>query len=116
MPMIIRSETSPAPILAAVTALLLGSFLPGSLLAAEAERGRALAVAWCSACHVVADDVPGGTLGPAFSTVIAPERRTPAQTTGWPVAPHLPMPDFGLSAREIADLVAYIESVSENRE
>lgn len=77
----------------------------------NAERGRLLAGQWCTSCHVVADDVPGGTVGPAFSAMVPLRGRTEQQLRGWLAAPHDPMPDFNLSAREIADIVAYIVSL-----
>ena len=82
-----------------------------ALAAGDAERGRLLAEGWCTSCHVVSDDVPGGTLGPAFSAMILLRGRSDAQLAGWLAAPHDPMPDFNLSAREIEDIVAYIGSL-----
>lgn len=80
---------------------------------ADAERGRDLAERWCTTCHIVAEDVPGGTIGPAFSAMIDLRGRSEAQLKGWLAAPHNPMPDFNLSEREIRDLVAYIATVNE---
>lgn len=81
-------------------------------LAADPDRGRELATRWCTSCHVVADNVAGGTLGPAFEVMVPVRDRSEAQLKRWLAAPHDPMPDFGLSALEINDLVAYIVSLN----
>lgn len=77
----------------------------------DAERGRVLAERWCTSCHVVADDVAGGTIGPAFSAMIHLRGRSEEQLKGRIIAPHDPMPDFNLSRREIDDIIAYIASL-----
>ncbi|MCL4134495.1 UNVERIFIED_CONTAM: hypothetical protein GTU68_046519 [Idotea baltica] len=82
-------------------------------IADDAERGRQLAERWCTSCHVVVDDVPGGTIGPAFEVVVPLRGRSDAQLKAWLALPHEPMPDFGLSAREINDIVAYIALVGQ---
>jgi len=80
--------------------------------AADPERGGALAERWCATCHIVGDDLAGGTLGPVFSAIVPSRGRSEAQLRGWLAAPHQPMPDFNLSAREIDDIVAYISSLN----
>lgn len=79
--------------------------------AGNPERGRELAERWCTSCHVVAEDVPGGTIGPAFSAMIHLRGRTEEQLKGKIIAPHDPMPDFGLAKTEIEDITAYIASL-----
>lgn len=96
----------------AVLGIALVTSVATPALAADPVRGGALAERWCTACHVVADDVPGGTLGPAFSGIVPLRGRDEASLKVWLAAPHEPMPDFNLSAREINDIVAYILSLN----
>jgi mono/diheme cytochrome c family protein len=79
--------------------------------AEDAERGRALAEAWCSGCHVVAPDAPGGDVGPAFAAVANREGQTLGGTMAWLFAPHPPMPDLQLSPADFRDLAVHIMSL-----
>lgn len=91
---------------------------PAQLSAAEygdARMGRALAETWCQACHVIGPD-PGATAQPALPPpfpVIArgmdEERRKVLRA--WLMAPHGAMPNLSLTRAEIADLLAYIETL-----
>ena len=88
------------------------AFLPGLAAAqmdAEAERGRELALRWCTQCHVIAPDEPGGDAGPAFTTLMA-ERSEPG-LRAWLFQPHPPMPDLDLSGDEIDAILAYIRTL-----
>jgi len=98
----------PAPM--AVLALL----LVGLPLAARADavNGERLAQQWCANCHVIGGDasvttVPQGP--PSFRTVAG--RLDPDEIRTWLTHPHGAMPDLALSRAEIADLVAYIETL-----
>lgn len=77
----------------------------------EAERGQALAVRWCTGCHVVGPDEPGGDMGPAFQTLRA--KRTEPALRSWLFEPHPPMPDLNLTAGEIDAILAYIRSLGD---
>lgn len=90
-------------------ALALGP--PAAALADEADRGRELALRWCSACHVVAADEPGGDAGPAFETLLV--ERTEPGLRAWLFQPHPPMPDLNLTGDEIDAILAYVRSLSE---
>lgn len=85
---------------------------PGLALAADdAARGEALALRWCTDCHVVASDEPGGDAGPAFQTLSL--ERTEPGLRAWLFQPHPPMPDLNLTADEVDAIMAYIRSLSE---
>lgn len=81
-------------------------------LRGDAEAGRQTALRACATCHTV----PGG---PAAATDTAPTllgiarnpQRNRGDVTAWLMEPHMPMPNFQLTVREIADLAAYIESL-----
>lgn len=85
------------------------ALLPVVAGAGETDVGRELALRWCTACHIVAPNEPGGDAGPAFDTLTG--ERTEAALRAWLFEPHPPMPDLKLTAREIDALVAYIGSL-----
>lgn len=77
----------------------------------DAERGAALAQAWCAECHIV-DRAGTGTVrdaAPAFTTVAENPARTPDFLRGWFQSDrlHMQMPNFSLGRRETEDLIAY---------
>ncbi len=95
-------------VLGAMALIVWGS---ASASAQDAERGRALAEAWCTSCHVVAPNKAGGDVGPAFETVANREGQTLGGIMAWLFEPHPPMPDLQLSPADFRDLAAYIMSL-----
>ena len=82
----------------------------------DEERGRNYSVANCARCHVVADGVGKGTDGaPPFKSMPNELKRTEPQLRAFLARPHGAMPDFSLTRQEIADVVAYIESLRNSR-
>ncbi len=79
----------------------------------DAEAGRALAGAWCSACHVVEPTATrGGTdSAPPFATLAADPRTTEFRLRAFLMTPHQSMPDFRLSREETDNLVGHILSL-----
>ncbi|HUF56609.1 MAG TPA: cytochrome c [Thermohalobaculum sp.] len=77
--------------------------------AADAERGAELARRWCTPCHVVAADEPGGDAGPSFMAMRA--GRSEPGLRAWLFQPHPPMPDLALTAAEIDAILAYIRAL-----
>jgi mono/diheme cytochrome c family protein len=76
-----------------------------ALAAGDADSGRALAQRWCRGCHGASDAVP-----PLAEAVNRPGR-TPGTLQAWLADPHPPMPNLSLTRAEIADLVAYLETL-----
>jgi mono/diheme cytochrome c family protein len=78
---------------------------------ANAADGQRLAQRWCAGCHVIdggsAGSVPQGP--PSFRIVA--QRLDAGRLRAFLSRPHAPMPDLSLTRAEIADLVAYIESL-----
>ena len=76
-------------------------------------NGRAIAMTWCSACHLVG--LAAGTAVAAdVPTFVAIAKRLPDDAdflAAFIANPHPPMPNFGLSQRDIRDLLAYIASL-----
>ena len=85
---------------------------PSHTLASDAENGLALAEQWCNSCHSIGTEEPRQEdAGPLF-TELAKEDADYLQTAI--NRPHDFMPDFpSLTEDDKADLVAYIQSLSE---
>jgi len=80
-------------------------------LAADAEQGERLARRWCSECHVVSPDQTRAPAdAPSFAAISA-SRRIP-QIEGFLRRNHPQMPDMSLSRDEIANLIAWMQSLS----
>jgi len=87
----------------------------GVAYAGDAVRGRQLAGQWCTSCHLIGKDGPGTTIdtAPSFPTVAADARRADQERlTAWLSTSHPTMPNFNLARDDIADLVAYIRTLS----
>jgi mono/diheme cytochrome c family protein len=95
---------------------LLLLLLPGVTVAADLERGRALAERWCGNCHVVDRTASAGRADglPTLPAIAAKRETTTASLKGILSAPHGRMPDFSLGARDQDDLIAYILSLRPN--
>jgi mono/diheme cytochrome c family protein len=105
------SRAAAAGLLAALGVLLAVS----PVAAQDAARGELLARQWCSGCHAVAPGESGNELAPSFEAVVRERQRTQEWLETWLSVPHETMPDLGLSRSEIADLVAYLQTLGETQ-
>jgi mono/diheme cytochrome c family protein len=89
----------------------LGLSLAASAEAAgDPEAGVAVALRWCTACHLIKPQAGGPVLqGPPTFQTMARERN-PAMLRTFLVNPHPPMPPITLSNADIENLLAYIET------
>ncbi|GAB2186786.1 c-type cytochrome [Roseibium sp. LAB1] len=86
----------------------------GAVHAGDAASGKALALQWCSACHLVSDEQNSA------SSVSLPSFYDMAKDPGWSeeklatflANPHPQMPNMTLGNTEIANLASYIESLA----
>ncbi|KZM50978.1 cytochrome c [Labrenzia sp. OB1] len=87
--------------------------LTPSAQAADETAGKALALRWCAACHLVAEDQPSvsSTSLPSFYDIAADPEWTEDRLATFLVDPHPAMPDMNLGNVEIANLAAYITSL-----
>ncbi|MBK0398845.1 cytochrome c [Limibaculum sp. M0105] len=92
-----------------LAALVVLAPIAGSAQEPDLERGRELAVRWCSDCHVVSPDGPGGDAGPAFESLA--RGRSDEGLRAWVAEPHPPMPELDISARAVDEISAYIRSL-----
>jgi len=74
------------------------------------ERGREMVERWCSECHLIGPDGPGGDVGPSFMAVA--ETRSEDALRAWISDPHPPMPKLDISASAVDDIAAYIKSLA----
>lgn len=81
---------------------------PGVAAADAVEQGRTLALHWCTGCHLVEADQPGGDAGPPFASLAT--TRSESALRAWLFEPHPPMPDLQLTAAEIDAILAYLRS------
>lgn len=79
---------------------------------ADALRGRDLAERWCAGCHVIGDGARGADSGPPLAALTGAVAASDAALTAWLLEPHDPMPDLGLTPPEIADIVAFVRTLS----
>ena len=85
---------------------------PARAVPPSIEAGADLAARWCAGCHVVSNDGAGTDAAPSFVSIS--RTRTAAQLKAFLAKPHAkPMRGFTLSARETADVVAYIASLNQ---
>jgi mono/diheme cytochrome c family protein len=80
-------------------------------LAQDPAAGRALAERWCSACHAVTPGAVGSDVVPSFERIANDQVLTEEWLTARLAVPHHSMPSLSLTRRQIADLVAYVNSL-----
>jgi mono/diheme cytochrome c family protein len=86
------------------------------LPAAAQERGdpaagRELAVKLCSACHIVGDEAVGSDAAPPFPVIAKDPDVTFSELHAWRGPMHPILPNLALTAQQIADINAYLDSL-----
>jgi S1-C subfamily serine protease len=101
--------------LAMLSLLIAGMIVlhPGAAVAADAARGKEVAVQWCQSCHQVGPELPMRGPGPPFSPIANDLRFTEDFIKDWVVHPHASMPNFNFGEGTLKDIVAYIFSLRE---
>jgi mono/diheme cytochrome c family protein len=98
-------------------ALLVGSCAAGILgsttsFAADADKGKTLAIRWCSSCHVVGRDQKLATdQAPPFASLAKMPDFGASKLAFLLLKPHPNMPSLSLSRAEIADLADYLATL-----
>ncbi|MEM9630180.1 MAG: cytochrome C552 [Pseudomonadota bacterium] len=84
-----------------------------SALAADVYAGKALALQWCSSCHLVAEDqsVASSVTLPSFYDIAKDPNWSEAKLSTFLANPHPVMPNMSLGNIEIANLAGYISSL-----
>lgn len=98
----------------AVAALVMGLLTTGPALAGDPATGKALALQWCSACHLVAEDqaVASSVSLPSFYDMAKDPDWSEEKLATFLANPHPQMPNMSLGNTEIANLAAYIGSLA----
>lgn len=98
----------------AISALVAGTLQAGPVLAGDPATGKALALQWCSACHVVADDqaTASSVSLPSFYDMAGDPSWSEEKLATFLADPHPRMPNMSLGNTEIANLAAYIGSLA----
>ena len=104
----------------AVVPLLVTLAVPGVAAAQSVvsggvvANGKAIAMTWCSACHLVAPAAGAAKASSDIPTFTAIAQMLPDSAdflAAFIANPHPPMPNFNLSRQDIRDLLAYIASL-----
>ena len=97
-----------------MSATMVASVLTSAAIAGDARQGEELANQWCSNCHLVgAEQTAGGDTAPPFEIIAETAADRTDELQAWLADPHPPMPNLDLTRQEINDLLAYIESLSD---
>lgn len=103
--------------LCGIAVVLIGIWLaaaPAKATGPSPEAGAELAARWCAACHVVSSSGAGTNQAPDFLTIA--HHLGTAEIRSTLSRPHgQAMKGFGLKAREIDDVAAYISSLADDR-
>jgi len=84
-------------------------------LAADIASGQRIAERWCAACHMISPgQAQSSPDAPSFTAVA--ERYEPRELRLFLTSAYPRMPNMTLSRPEIADLVAYIRTLSPKRD
>lgn len=80
---------------------------------ADLDRGRSIALRWCSECHIVAPgQAHGSDSAPTFAEISQSKPFNEARLQGFLLDPqHSRMPNLSLTHTEISDLVEYIRAL-----
>lgn len=104
--------TRSSPGAAAVAACLLAVGAGAAEAAEDALAGEIIARQWCAECHVVADDQATASADvPTFRSIAGNYDFDARSLSAFLANPHPRMPQMSLTREEIADLVAYIDSL-----
>jgi mono/diheme cytochrome c family protein len=97
-------------------ALLAASTASGwSVEPGNPQLGAAQAETWCASCHLIGTDETQTALVdvPPFTEVAKTLDEARREDLAlWLTGPHASMPDLSLTQQEIADLLAYIETLA----
>jgi mono/diheme cytochrome c family protein len=79
--------------------------------ASDPIEGKKIAKRWCASCHVISPEQQTRASADVPSFCDIAQRKSGAQLKLFLIDPHPKMPDMSLTRQEIADIVAYIESL-----
>lgn len=74
-------------------------------------EGRIIAERWCANCHSIGPGSVGLEIAPPFAGIAEMRSEAPEWLRVWLSTPHAGMPDLNLSRQEIADVIAYLQTL-----
>ena len=77
----------------------------------DANRGRDLVTRSCTTCHAANETIRTADGAPPLSYIVRDNKERPEWIRGWLMDPHDPMPNIMLSRQQIADIIAYLNSL-----
>jgi cytochrome c len=110
-----RGKRATVQAIAAATFLMVACASAGAqnLEGPSPDKGHAFAQKLCRNCHVVGDDaaasVPAGV--PSFRAIANRPDQTAERIRNVLINPHPPMPDVQISNEEIANILAYLDTL-----
>lgn len=82
----------------------------------NADEGRKLVMNSCSSCHSTSTSPTATDTVPPLSYLAKDNKSNPAWVRGWLMNPHPPMPGIMLSRQQIADVIAYLNTLPDTSE
>jgi mono/diheme cytochrome c family protein len=91
---------------------VLAAVITQPVLAADASNGERLALRWCAACHVVANDQrEANTDAPPFQEFAKRPNFSESGLMTFLLDPHAKMPNMNLTRFEAADIAAFVSKL-----
>lgn len=105
-----RARLAAAALMAAVVGA--GLALPARCeTAGDPVAGRAIAARWCAGCHLIDGAVETSDAAVPLAAIARRPRYDADALAAFLTVPHGGMPDLSLTQQEIADLIAFIETL-----
>ncbi len=94
--------------------IAIGFSLPAAAaqLPGNADAGRTLVTQSCTSCHAPSETKTASDQAPPLSFLARDNKQNPAWVRGWLMNPHPPMPGIMLNRRQIDDIIAYLNTLS----
>lgn len=87
----------------------IAGFAAAAQAAGDPAQGRTLTQAWCTGCHTV--EGGGSDPAPPLRAIADSPGRTRGYLYAWLSDPHPPMPQLTPGRQEIADIIAYLDTL-----
>lgn len=80
------------------------------------QEGRKLVMNSCTSCHSTSASPTATDTVPPLSFLAKDNKNNPSWVRGWLMNPHPPMPGIMLSRQQIADVIAYLNTLPDTSE
>ena len=100
------------PFVLGIAFLVMSHAADAATPAGDGNAGRDLVTRSCTTCHAANETARTADGAPPLSYIVRDNKERPEWIKGWLMDPHDPMPSIMLSRRQIADIVAYLNSLA----